>query len=243
MKVFLIDETSRQKTGTKGHSYFVLCGLILNADHLIKLAAELEVIAEYYKIQTLKGSRTSKFTASKKLEMTEKIFSSLSKYEVEARAIYLSEKTVRAADKYIDTYLGALDFLIERFFLSLKSEDGPGLIIMDSLNPKTEADLRKIFYTHIKNTSQSWVMSDKKHPYKDKICTWLLFSDDETNPMLQATDLIAASLNSAIWSCQGDKFVDVEKLPEKNDYLKIYWPLFAKSNMGKVSGWGVKIWD
>ncbi len=231
------------KDGQRGRAYFVLCGLIFDANDLIKAATELEKIGERHTISTLKSARKNKLNQTQKLKITEEIFSVLKKYKVEARAVYLGEYSMKSERKISDTYLGALDFLIERFFLSLKKNDETGLVVMDNLDHKTEANLTKKFFKHIQNDSQSWVTSDKKDPYKNRLCSWLIFSNDDTNSLLQATDLVATSLNSAIWIGVSNKDLDVEKLAEKNAYLKIYWPLFAKSLTGKVSGWGLKIWN
>jgi len=243
MKIFFIDETSRQKDNQHARAYFVLCGLIIDADDLIKANSELEEIKEQHHINSLKAARKDKLNKSEKLKITNEIFSILKKYNVEVRAVYLGELTMRSERKVSDTYFGAIDFLVERLFLSLKRDNTTGLVVMDNLNHKTEAELKRKFFKYIQNESQTWVASGKKDPYKSRVCSWLLFSDDDTNTFLQATDLIASSLNSAIWNAISDNDFDVEKLSEKNEYLKVYWPLFAKSPTGKVSGWGVKIWN
>ncbi|HAW59229.1 MAG TPA: hypothetical protein DCX03_09520, partial [Bacteroidales bacterium] len=108
---------------------------------------------------------------------------------------------------------------------------------------RNEAILKKKYFQHIKENGQIWITSSKVDPYKNRICPWLIFSEDNYNTFLQATDLIASSLNSAIWeSISSDNF-SLSKLPEKNKFLKIYWPLFVRSPNGTVSGWGIEIWN
>ncbi len=243
MKIFFIDETDRQRSGQRGRAYFVLCGLIIEIDKIIKAGSELEKILVQHHIDSLKAARKNRLNKSDKIKITEDIFAILKRCGVEVRAVYLGELTMSLERKISDTYFGALDFLIERFFLSLKKDKEGGLVIMDSLNSKTEAELRRKFFKHIQNEGQTWVMSGKKDPYKNRIYPWLLFSDDDTNIFLQATDLIASSLNSSIWNSISNDVFSVEELPQKNEFLKIYWPLFAKSLAGKVNGWGVKIWN
>lgn len=243
MKVFIIDETDRQRDREKNKAYFVLCGLIIDADDIVKTSDELGDILDKHHIKTLKTARKGGLSKAQRNEITEEVFSVLKKYNVEARAIYLGEYTMRTKREVSDTYLGALDFLIERYFLSLKRDNTTGLVVMDNLSHKTESELRKKFYKHIKNEGQTWITSNKTDPYKRKICAWLLFSNDDDNVLLQATDLIAASLNGAIWKSISDDDFKVEELPQKNEFLDTYWPLFAKSASGKVSGWGVKIWN
>lgn len=243
MKIFFIDETDKQRDGQRSRAYFVLCGLIIDAEDLIQVDDELEEVKEQYHINSLKAARKGRLNKSEKIEITKKVLSILKKFKVEVRAVYLGEYTMKTERQISDTYFGALNFLIERFFLSVKGDGTTGLIVMDNLNHKTEAELRKKFFKHIKNESQVWATSKKVDPYKKRICSWLIFSDDDSNVFLQATDLIAASLNSAIWNSINSDDFNVEKLPEKNEYLDIYWPLFAKSSSGKVSGWGIKIWN
>lgn len=244
MKILLIDETDKQRDSSKARAYFVLCGMVVGGDDMVKISNELEDILDKYKIATLKTARKGGLTISKKLIITTSVFKILSKYHVEIRAAFLGEYTMRTKRKVSDTYLGALDFILERYFLSLKSCGESGLVVMDNLDRPTENELKKKYCRHIRTEGQVWVSApNKKDPYKNKICSWLLFSEDDNNLLLQATDLIAASLNNAIGNSISKNALDVEKLPSENAYLQIYWPLFAKSPKGKVSGWGVKLWN
>lgn len=243
MKILFIDETDRQKGNQHNRAYFVLCGLIIEVSTMFKASSELEGLLVKYHMNSLKEARKNKLDKSEKVKITKDVFKILKKYDSGVRAIYLGDLTMKLEQKISNTYLESLGFLIERFFLSLNRDRESGLVIMDSLNPKTEADLRKKFYKQIQNGYQMWSKSEKKNPFKSRIFPWLLFSDDDTNVFLQVTDLIAASLNSSIWNSINGGILEVEKLPQKNEYLRIYWPLFIKSPTGKVDGWGVKIWN
>lgn len=242
MKIFFIDETDKQRDSDKLRAYFVLCGLILDSEDLIKIGDELGKILEENNIKSLKSARKERIDKEKKYEITRGVFSILKKYNAEVRATYFGERIMKSNQEISDTYFGALDFLLERFFLTLKKENSTGLVVMDNINHKTEAILKKKFYKFISNEYQSWFESWTKDPYRKRICPYLLFSDDDKNILLQATDLIAASLNNAIWN-NGSKDLNIENLYKQSEYLNIYWPLFAKSSTGKISGWGIKIWD
>lgn len=109
------------------------------------------------------------------------------------------------------------------------------------MNKKLENDIKNKFFELISESEHR--MYDKVDGYyRDKIYPSLLFSNDEHSTILQATDLIATSLNNAVWRNTQQENLDAEKLPNYNDYLKIYWPLFVKNPAGKVSGWGIKVW-
>ena len=71
----------------------------------------------------------------------------------------------------------------------------------------------------------------------------MFFGKDEYSEMLQVADLIVTSLNSAYWKFTQDKtFKYIDDLPEYNQFLKIYWPLFVKNSDGKVERYGIKVW-
>lgn len=243
MKLFFIDETDRQRDTQLKRTYFVLCGLMIDSEDLIKADTEFDDIKNQHNLKNLKDTRKKGLSKKERLEITNKVFGVLKKYKAEVRAIYLGEYTMKAEREISDTYFGALDFLIERLFLTLKKKDSSGLIVMDNLNKKTEAILKKKYFQHIREGGQVWITSGRVDPYKNRICPWLIFSEDDCNTFLQVTDLIAASLNSAIWESIGSDNFSLAKLPEKNKFLDIYWPLFVRSPKGTVGGWGIKIWN
>lgn len=243
MKIFFIDETSRQKDTQLKREYFVLCGLMIDSEDLTKIDSELDDIKNLYKLSNFKETRKTGLNEKVKLEITNKIVEILREHKAEVRAIYLGEYTMSKEREISDTYFGALDFLIERLFLSLKNQNSSGMIIMDSMNHKTEMSLKKKYFKHIKENGQVWITSNKIDPYKKRICPWLIFSDDETNSFIQVVDLIAVALNSAIWTSISSDDFSVSKLPDRNKFLKAYWPLFVRSPQGNIGGWGIKIWN
>lgn len=244
MKAFFIDETDRQRDTHKARAYFVLCGIVVDTDNLISIDKELQDILSAHNIISLKAARKDHLSKADKLCITKEVFDVLTKYKAEVRAAFLGELTMRTKRRVSDTYLGALDFLLERYFLLLKAEGTTGMVVMDSLNRATENELKTKYSKHIHTEGQVWIRQPHKvDPYRDRICPWLIFSEDNNNLVLQATDLIAASLNSSIWNCPDRSAIDVNTLPNRNEYLEIYWPLFAHSSKGRVDGWGVKIWN
>ena len=110
-------------------------------------------------------------------------------------------------------------------------------MIFDSLGREIEGKLREYYYSYV-----------IRRNFRHTIYPSITFSNDEHSEILQASDLIALSLNSAIFrkvernnmSLHG---LNVETLPSENQYLEIYWPLFEKNIVNNnVEGWGVKIW-
>ncbi len=100
----------------------------------------------------------------------------------------------------VDSYFDALTFLIERFFINLKEDDTIGIIVFDSVNKTIEGSVKKKF-TEFVSKEELVMFGRKKGYYRDKIYPSLFFSNDEYSTILQSTDLIATSLNSAVWNC------------------------------------------
>jgi len=243
MRFLFIDETDKQKNKNNKY-FFVLCGLVINGDNLISLTTELNQIKEESKLRTLKDARKTSLKRDRKIEITKRIYNSLKNNKTEVRSAFIGNISLRNIQAVNDVYFGALTFLIERYFLTLKKEDDIGIVIFDSINKKLENKLKKKFFKYILNEKLVWAISGRVEGYyKDRIFPSIFFSNDEHSTVLQATDLIATSLNSAIWADFQKGILDVENLLAKNEYLKIYWPLFVKNPEGKVNGWGIKIWQ
>ena len=110
------------------------------------------------------------------------------------------------------------------------------------MNEVLQGKLRKELFEFISEEKMVMHGADKGF-YKDRIFPAVLFSKDDYNNILQASDLIANCLMSAVWHYRkNEKIIEIERIIEKNQFLKIYWPLFVKNSSGKVSGWGIKIW-
>jgi len=243
MRFLFIDETDKQKNKNNKY-FFVLCGLVISGDNLISVTTDLNQIKEKYKLKTLKDARKTKLKRDTKIEITKEIYDSLKKNKAEIRSAFIGNISLRNIETVNDVYFGALTFLIERYFLTLKENNDTGIVVFDSVDKKLENKLRKKFFEYILNEKLVWVVSGRVEGYyKDRIFPSIFFSNDEHSAVLQATDLIATSLNSAIWADFQKGTLDVENLMAKNEYLKIYWPLFVKNSTGKISGWGIKIWQ
>lgn len=71
----------------------------------------------------------------------------------------------------------------------------------------------------------------------------LFFVRDEYSNSIQVADLINTSLNSALHNyLKENGEININELPNYNNYLNIYWNLFEKNpNNGKIEGWGLKL--
>lgn len=243
MRLLFVDETDRQAT-TENPDFFCICGLSIDGD-VIEVCRELEKIKSDYNLSSLKDSRKTRLDESVRLEIAEKIKESLVKHEAHIIGIILGSDSLSSKLPKEDIYMGAMQFLMERFTLFLTKTENKelGLVIFDCIGEKIERKLRKRFYEYI-NSREVTMMGTHKAFFKDYIYPSILFADDDQNILIQAVDLIAVSLNSAVANTTTiGSPINFLKLQTGNKFLSIYLPLFAKSPKGEVEGWGIKIWN
>ncbi len=256
MKFLFIDESERQKMGTHKYS-FCLCGLMIDYTSLIDAILALGNIKNNYDMTSFKDVR-GKLARGKKREITEKIAGTLRGHKCIVLSSILGDIALGKVDEVDNCYFDAMCFLIERFFINLQLENAQGILVFDELDEKKKKKLKRKIFEYI--TMEPQKMRGKiKGYYRSRIFPEVLFSNDEFNVLLQVTDLIATSLNQAIWQkikevrkrrltrgevrCHLGEIVEIEELPKYSPYLEIYWPLFIKNpRNGTVSGWGIKAW-
>jgi hypothetical protein len=88
------------------------------------------------------------------------------------------------------------------------------------MDKNLETKIKKKFSNFI-STEDHIMHGNIDGQYKNRIYPSLFFSNDNYSTILQATDLIATSLNSAVYNCIQEKgeLADVESLHEYNEYL------------------------
>ncbi|MEM0332985.1 MAG: DUF3800 domain-containing protein [Candidatus Aenigmatarchaeota archaeon] len=242
IEFLFIDESERQKTNRE-NNIFSLCGLMVSGRSLLNLENELNQLKENLKLNNLKMLRGN-YDKSFKIDATNKIKNILqsNKIKIISSVLIGTLNKNKFDKKHEDLYFAALSFIIERFHLHLRNKDRYGIVIFDSVAQNIEKKLRKRFYEYVSKEVQKLYGEVVGH-YKTRIYPSIFFTNDEFSTILQVTDLISAALNNACWkSLEEDKKLDVDKLPTKNKYLEIYWPLFKRSPNNKVEGWGIKIW-
>lgn len=240
MKFLFVDESQRQEGKNQKH-LFVLCGVLVDEQNLITLETELRDLKLKYCLFNFKDLK-SLADKGKKLECTQEICDALIKNNVKILSAGLGTVALIDAENVEDGYFDAIIFLIERFFLHLKREDKNGLIIHDSIEKETGKKLRRKCYRHL-TEKELWMFGKSKGFFREKMYPSIFFSNDENSEILQIADLISTSISGAIWNgLKKEKFIDIENLCKYNNFLRIYWPLFARSSRGIVNGWGIKIW-
>ena len=244
MKIIFIDETDRQASATV-RAFFCICGLVIDDSEAISLINELEVIKNRHELSNLKDSRKTGLDESVRMAITTEIFDCLSKHKVQIMAIVLGSFSLSFNLAKDDMYMGAMSFLIERFTLSLMKLATSGLTVFDGVEKTLEKSMREKFYKYVQaDVIQMPWDAKPKGSTKDFVHPTLFFADDDQCVLIQAVDLIATSLNSAIVNAtKSGPVISVDDLPKNNKFLEIYWPLFVTSPKGSVKGWGIKIWD
>jgi len=239
MEILFLDESEKQKNKNERY-FFCLCGLMVDENKLFTLDDELNKLRKNYRFSNLKDLR-QRLPHRTKIKRTKEIYEILRSNGAKIISAILGDVALKDINAVDNAYFGALTFLIERFFIHLGKNRKVGIIIFDSVDKTVEKNLRKKSFEFV-SKEKHIMYGNEKGCYKEKIYPSILFSDDEHSTILQATDLIATSLNHAVWTIIRKGKINLENLPNENKYLKIYWPLFVKSPAGKVSGWGIKFW-
>ena len=235
MKIMFVDETSKTRDNK---CFLCLCGVIVDASNVTKLERELQKFKKENNFSNFKDFRNPN-NMEFKLKLTQEINKILQKNEVCIISSVLLEDSLNtiklnnrnnfeALQRFNDLY-----FILERFSFHLNRRSKTGMIIFDSLDKTIEKNMGKLFFEEI----------SKSKKFKN-IFSSLLFSKDEYSNILQISDLIGVSLNSALYkSMKKYKRIRVDELPLFNHYLNIYWNLFEiNKNTNSVEGWGLKVW-
>ncbi len=170
----------------------------------------------------------------------------------------MGKTTLEALSPINLRYMETLRFIVERFNIHLTKENKLGIIIHDSVG-NVENRFKRDFYKFVLNEEQT-IHGVKKGKYRERIYPSIFFSEDEHSEILQICDIIARCLQNAIWEHlyeikvfnpskvpvfkeENKIFINYDKLPDYNKYLKVYWPLFVKSpGNNSVDRWSIKFW-
>jgi len=242
MKILFIDESRKEKSRNEKY-FFIQAGLMIDKEKIIDVEQAIEELKKSYTLETLKQIRKN-YEKEKKIKFTRELFKILQKNKSKILSSVLGNIALRHTEKIENSYFGGLTFLIERYFINLDKENKVGLIIYDRINKTVHYRLRKKIYEFI--STEKFRCRSRVQPFIDRIYPSILFNDSRFCNILQAVDLIALSLHSAIAknfdiSSQKLRF-DPNELQKCNLYLQEYWPLFVKDPKGNVNGWGIKVW-
>jgi len=242
MKLLFIDESKRQQN-KMNKLFFVQVALMIDKDSLLKVEKGIEFIKKAHSLPSLKGLR-SQMPKKTKLDITQEICDLLIANNAKILSSVLGNIALRSYKRIEDSYYEALLFIVERYFINLNQEKKTGLMIHDQIDGDVERNLKKQVYELI--SKEHFRCFGRDIPFIDRIYPSIVFSSEEHSNILQVTDLIATSLQSAIFLTKKPNELkisfDPDKLCELNDYLKAYWPVFIKDGSGKVNGYGIKVW-
>jgi hypothetical protein len=226
---------------------FVIVGAMLDDNFLISVDKEICDFKKTNGIKNLKELRKDKRFKGKALKLTAILNEILRKYEIKILAAVIGRHSI--TKDFEDNYYGTLTFILERFFLTLKSRNENGLVISDAFDSRREGKI-KIKVNNYLLTETVKLPWKEEGRLRDLIYPSLLFVEDEHSNIIQISDLICTSLQSAVINyLKSNECYDLnilkdkeDELPNCNPYLKIYWDLFVKNSYDKVGGWGIKIW-
>lgn len=240
MKFLFLDESDKQAKGTR--IFFLVSGLFVDGSNLFDLNNELEGYKVALGMNNLKDLRKNRSLKHReKLTKTSELYTILLRHKVKILTAILGRTTMSSSSKFEEAYMGALSFLVERFCLQIRPDKG--MIFFDNMEGSIQRYVEDKFYSMVQH--EPLIMhGEKLHDYKDLIYPAISFIKDNFSAILQVSDLIANSINDAVFKSITDyDFISISRLPSLSPYLNIYWPLIVKSPEGKISGWGIKLWN
>lgn len=235
MKLLFLDESETHK------QFFLISGLLIDSKNLLKLNSELNTYRDSLGVKNFKHIRKDiKYKREKNIEVSKKIYKLLNLFDSKILCTILGNTTTLAttSDK---RYLAALSFLMERFALQIRPEQG--MVLFDQMGSSLQGNIEHDFNKMIQE--ESLVMKGKSlGMLNDYIYPSISFVNDDFHSIIQVADLISTSFSLGIRkSIEQTTYISINKLREYSPYLDIYWPLVVKSWEGKADGWGVKLWN
>ncbi len=241
MKLLFIDE-SKKESSKLNRYFFCQVGLMVDKEKLLLIEKGIEKIKEKYEIVSLKHIRGN-ISREKRLLITTELSDLLKKHDAKVLSTILGNVAMKQINHISDSYYEALNFLIERFFINLNKEKKTGLIIHDIIDNNIECKLRTKIHKLL--AKENFKLGKIDEPFINRIYPIITFAQDDHSNILQASDLIATSLQYSVRkACPNLKKLKfkVSELPKTNDYLAKYWDLFVKDKNGSVDGLGLKVW-
>lgn len=242
MKIMFVDESKRVEL--KKRKLFLSLGIIVDSEKMFEIESKLKVLRNKYSLDNFKKLRTNAFDIKKKKYICNEFTKILKESNSFVLSIILGSITMGNVRNFEDCYLESIAFMIDRFFINLNMSKDVGWVVHDSVEG-SEKKFKEGFKNYV--TTQIFSLPTWKTGYKisDRIYPCLSFFEDENCGLLQCSDLIALALNNAIWKDPKKLFehdLNIENLKKNNEFLGIYWDLFARNKKGEVDGAGIKIW-
>lgn len=233
LKFIFIDETSKTKDNK---CFLCLCGVVVDSKNVTKLESEIQMFKNKYCFENLKDFRKPE-NEKEKINKTKELVEILKNNEVVIISSVMLKNSLNTIKNNNRENFEALqrfndlEFIIERFYFHLNRRRKTGIMIFDSVDNKIKNEMEDLFFNEVSKRFKNIFPS-------------LLFSKDEYSNILQVSDLIGVSLNSALYtSLKNHQYINVDQLPTYNPYLNEYWQLFEVNKDNQlVKGWGLKVW-
>lgn len=237
-KILFIDETGNQDLNNIDSKYpiFGLLGVIFDDYYMSNVQFEVDSLKQKFLgttnviLHTLEITRSRNSFAfckdpNKRIPFYNAIDALLDKLDYTILFAVINKKDYVRTYKYpFNQYILTLEFIIERFYYYLKGINATGKIIAESVDDKSNKLIINT-YNRICNNGTSYIKSSE---ILEKIKDFKILKKSENITGLQIADLIATQLGR-----------------DHLSYRK-YWGStlenkFRKSRLGKISGYGKKI--
>ncbi len=242
MKIMFIDES--KKVYLKKRKFFLLLGIVVDSEKMFKLESDLNNLRQEFNLDNFNKLKTNNLDLNTKKEICRRFKEILKNSNSFVLSIILGPIMMQKVRNFEDCYLEAIGFMIDRFFLNLNMSKDFGWIVHDTIEG-SEKKFRDGFKNYVKTQIFSLPKWKSGYLISDRIHPCLSFFDDNECQLLQCSDLVALSVNNAIWKKIEDLMkhdLNINKLNEENEFLDIYWDLFPRNKNGEVNGAGIKIW-
>lgn len=247
MKLMFIDESKKQGRGDSKEA-FVMAGVVIDSKNLFNLEEDISELKLRYGINNIEDIRKIE-ERDARLAFTAELREILLKNKCYILSAIYGEVALNNFKKIEEVYPACFYFLLERFFINLNIEDEEGIIFHDEFGKPYGRSFIQSSYNEINTGEFSCSWNKKKTPFKKRIHTQVFFGNDNYSNVFQVADVIATTINNSyikLKNSLGNIFMvkqNISLLREENDYLKIYWDIFAKNKKtSDPSGYGVKIW-
>ncbi len=237
--------------------YSVLAGILICSDSLFDLSFRLEEFKERYNIENFKEIRKDKGQKFKNIDdIIKELVDTLDQYNAKMLSII---EVLNPKQKYNDlvrekTYYDAVSRLAERVTLYCHSNNDKWLFIADSVSYKDDLlkELKGKIKKEIKEEGKTFSLAIRDYLFETPF-----FVKDELSNFVQIADLVASAVNGA-WKDYLNKYLNKYGMNFVNDnatlrkdvgnlknskFLNPLWSLFLKSTVGKIDGWGLKMWN
>lgn len=145
-------------------------------------------------------------------------------------SVILKEKLLNQYHDPANPYMLSLQFIMERFLYYLEENNDVGYISVESRDPKSNTDLLNSFTDIVNNGSGSDAHHVPAKRFQAKIQKMIFVTKQQNENGHQVADLVAYPIAKYGFDPR-----------KENPAFKVIKPKFRKSGIGKILGYGLKI--